>query len=189
MTTKCTKGTKWTFCFDAWCPYLFNEFWYIPTAAIEIDFSVVDYGDVVECVWQTSTGGDTDMNTPSLPTVKNIGNTPVTLSVEQDHMGFGMTDGNWNVEFQARMNVDGAYTGPYWPDMETPIPGVLGMCTQDKLDFQIHVIKGIPGGVANVGTMCLTAYIYGEPDSWPQYMSFDPAPTNIPQNILPYYTP
>ena len=172
--------------FDAWCPFLFNEFWYIPTAAIEIDFTTVDYGDVVECVWQQD-GGDKDMNTPTLPTVKNIGNTPVQLSVWQDHMGFGMTDGAWNVEFKARMNEDGAYTAPYWPNTDTMIPGILGMCTQDKLDFVIHVIKGIPGGLPNTGIMRLTAHINGCPEDWDQYLSFDPSPTNIPQNIGPYY--
>jgi hypothetical protein len=164
---------------DMWCEPLWNMFWYIPTAAIEIDFTTVDYGNVVESVWQQE-GGDKDMFTPTLPTVKNIGNCPVFLTVYQDDMNFGMTGGNWNVEYKARMNEDGEFTLPYWPYVETLIPGTLGMCTQDKLDFLIHVIKGFPDGEPNIGSMILTAYIDGSPP-WSNYLYFPPPPQGIPE--------
>ena len=90
---------------DMWSEYLFNTFLYIPTAAVWIDFDTVDYGDVVECVWQQK-GGDKSMSTPSLPTVKNVGNVPVYFTIEQDDMDFGKTAGAWNVEYKARLSKD-----------------------------------------------------------------------------------
>jgi hypothetical protein len=166
---------------DMWSDYLFNKFWYIPTAAVALDFTTVNYGDVVECVWQQK-GGDKDMTTTGLPTVKNVGNTMVYFTICQDDMGFGKTGGAWNVEYKARLSKDGIYTAPYSPDVETEIPGQLGMCTEEKLDFVIHVIKGFPG-TTNTGTLDLCAHIYDGGSSWVSPLPFDPAPTGIPQNI------
>jgi hypothetical protein len=171
---------------DMWCDYVFNTFWYIPTAAIDIDFDTVDYGDVVESTW-APVGGDKVMGTSNLPTVKNIGNVPVELSILQDDMGFGVTTNQGieypNVEYKARMNEDGLWTAAYIPDVETMIPGVLGMCTEDKLDFKIHVLKGFPDGDPNEGTMTLCAHIYGDQADWISPLQFANAPQGVPQNI------
>ena len=139
-----------------WCDYLWNRFWYIPTAAIEIDFDMIDYGSVAESSnkW---VGGDIDMNTPTKPTVRNIGNTPVELWIEQDDMDFGKTNGDWNVEFDARMRANGQEVY-YSPEERVRIPGILRMCEKEKLDFSIHVWKGFPGETYT-GTMDLFAYI------------------------------
>jgi hypothetical protein len=173
---------------DMWCNYVFNTFWYIPTAAVRIDFDTVDYGDVVESTW-APVGGDKVMGTSDMPTVKNIGNVPVWLSVMQDDMGFGVTQNQGieypNVEYKARMNENGDWTPAYLPDTCTQIPGVLGMCTEDKLDFKIHVIKGFPDGIPNIGEMELCAHIFGDQSAWNSPMQFEPAPQGVPQNILP----
>ena len=168
---------------DMWSEYLFNTFLYIPTAAVWIDFDTVNYGDIVECVWQQK-GGDKSMLTPSLPTVKNVGNVPVFFTIEQDDMDFGKTAGAWNVEYKARLSKDGEYTEPYLPEIETRIPGYLGMCTEEKFDFLIHVIKGFPDGEPNVGLMEICAHIYGDCESWESPLEFDPAPQGVPQNIF-----
>jgi hypothetical protein len=165
---------------DTWSEYLLNTFWYIPTAAVWIDFSVVDYGDVVESVWQ-QVGGDTSMMTSMMPTVKNVGNTPVYFTILQDDMDFGKTGTLWNVEYKARLGKDGDFTSPYKPNVETRIPGYLKMCIQDKFDFLIHVIKGFPDGQPNEGTMTICAHIYGICEDWISPLSFDPAPQGVPQ--------
>ncbi len=168
---------------DMWCEYLMNKFWYIPTAAVEIDFDTVNYDDVVESVWQ-QVGGDKYMDTPLLPTVKNIGNVPVYFTITQDDMGFGKTGDLWNVEYKARLGKDGDFTLPYKPNDEAIIPGFLGMCIEEKFDFLIHVIKGFPDGIPNEGTMTICAHIHGNQDDWISPMEFDPAPLGIDQNIL-----
>lgn len=161
--------------YDDWCDYLFNRYWYIPTAGIDVDFDEgINYGTVAESSnkW---VGGDQDMSTPAKPTVRNIGNTPVELYVYQDDMGFGQTAGAWNVKFDARLTADGDVR-VYNPgqvdlidilgDPEDPlnqyngvrIPGLLPLCTEEKLDFSIHVLKGFPGETYT-GIMNLCAYM------------------------------
>jgi hypothetical protein len=159
--------------------YLYNCFWYIPTSAVEIDFMTVNYGSV-DVGTHKQIGGDMDMFTANKPTVKNIGNTPVELWVEQTDMGFGKTSGIWNVEFDARMTADGEYVY-YEPEEEVRIPGVLGLCTLEKLDFSILVHKAA-SGYTYTGTMCLTAciddasYVWTTPPQW-----IESAPIPVPQ--------
>jgi hypothetical protein len=152
--------------FGAWSDYLFNCFWYIPTAAIQTDFDTINYGTVV-ITSNKWVGGDPDMTTPAKPTIRNIGNTPVGLYVWQDDMQFGQTDGLWNVVFDARLSADGDVVvyDPYDHDLGYPgvrIPGVLPLCDKEKLDFSIHVQKGFPG-YTYVGELRLFALIEGSP--------------------------
>jgi hypothetical protein len=191
--------------YDAWCPYLFNRFWYIPTAGIEVDFTSINYGTVAECSnkW---VGGDQTMATPLKPTVRNIGNTPVELYVWQNDMGFGKTAGVWNVEFDVRLTADGQVRVyypqakdtinplPYPNDPTNPgnfypgvrIPGILPLCTKDKLDFSIHVYKGFPGETYS-GLMNLCALINMESYIWATPSMFlDAAPIGVPN---PYNGP
>jgi hypothetical protein len=177
-------------------------YWYIPTAGIEVDFTGINYGTVAECSnkW---VGGDLLMDTPLKPTVRNIGNTPVELYVWQNDMGFGKTAGVWNVEFDARLTADGQIR-VFWPDekdMIDPsgdpddptnyypgvrIPGVLPLCTEDKLDFSIHVYKGFPGLTYN-GLMNLCALINMDSYIWDTPSQFvDTAPVGVPD---PYNGP
>jgi hypothetical protein len=170
---------------DMWSPYLLNWFWYIPTAAVYLDFDYVNYGDVVECIWQQK-GGDKDILTSGKPTVKNIGNVPVFFEIWQDDMNFGKTGDLWNVQYKARLSNSGVYTDPFDPEEgEVFIPGFLGMCTEEKFDFLIHVIKGFPDGVPNEGIMKICAHIYGVQEDWVSPLVFDPAPQGVPQTAPP----
>jgi hypothetical protein len=162
-----------------------NFFWYIPTAAIELDFDEMTWTDVKLDVAKTI-GGDNQMvyNLPPdevKPTVKNIGNTPVELYVWQDDTGFGYT-GNfpgwdlvdipfsaWNVKYKAQLTASSTgNTGWYYPyDTDTDklgvrIPGVLPLCSQEKLDFTIMVMKD-PGFPVYTGELNICAYSNGVP--------------------------
>jgi hypothetical protein len=149
---------------NSWSAILEDSFWYIPTAAIDIDFSEVDYGDIKISEWQQAPG-DEIWDSPT-PTVRNIGNCPVYLSIWQDNMMFLQDyEGNWKVEYKAKMGPFGEYTPIYGPYEETTIPGILSMCTWTQLDFAIHAIKGLPGEIYS-GDMVLTAHIYGDPPCW-----------------------
>jgi hypothetical protein len=120
-----------------------NFFTYVATTAMEIDFTTVTYGSV-----QVSSnkwiGGDLDFGTAALPTVRNVGNTNLSITVSQDDMGLGLTSGDWNVEFDARLGADGTHV-TYDPETEVTLPDVLELCNTQKLDFSIHVKKGDPG--------------------------------------------
>ncbi len=179
--------------YDAWCDYLYNKFWYIPTSAVEVDFTNLNYGTVATSVdkW---IGGDNDMNTAEKPTVRNIGNTPVELYVWQDDMDFGKTNGSWNVEFDARLGNPGLNgdVGGYYPEEMDPdhlgvrIPGILPLCTKEKMDFSIHVYKGMPG-LTYTGSMKLCAYIDHGHYVWDTPAQFlENAPNGVPD---PYEGP
>jgi hypothetical protein len=192
--------------YDAWCDYLYNRYWYIPTAGIDVDFiGGIDYGTVAECTnkW---VGGDHLFSTPAKPTIRNIGNTPVLLFVYQDDMGFGKTAGNWNVEFDARLSADGAVRVykpeekdaknplPYPAEPDNPanfypgvrIPGILPLCTEEKMDFSIHVFKGMPG-YTYIGNMTLCAFIDFDSYVWQAPLVYrDNAPVGVPN---PYNGP
>jgi len=161
--------------YDNWCDYLYNRFWYIPTAGIDVDFSSIDYGTVAECTNKWVGGNQIFLAEDGKPTVRNIANTPVNLYVHQDDMDFGMTGMSWNVEFDARLSADGQVReyDPYQVDLidiygdpDDPlnkysgvrIPGTLPLCTEEKLDFSIHVLKGFPG-LTYTGNLTLCAYM------------------------------
>jgi hypothetical protein len=162
--------------FGAWCDYVFNCFLYIPTAAIEVDFNTLDYGT---CVISSNKwiGGDDMMYDPdNKATVRNIGNTPVGLFVWQDDMQFGQTGEDWNVIFDARLGAPSDNPHVEYLPYETcclmpgvRIPGVLELCTKEKLDFSIHVFKGFPTEPSSgepleySGSMRLFAAIEGGP--------------------------
>jgi hypothetical protein len=184
--------------FGAWCDYLYNSFLYIPTAAIEVDFDTLNYGT---CVISSNKwiGGDDLMDdagdpTKNKATVRNTGNTPVQLFVWQDDMQFGQTGESWNVIFDARLGAptdnDPVEYLPYETCCLMPgvrIPGILGLCTKEKLDFSIHVFKGFPtdpesdppAPLEYSGSMKLFAAIDGVPAWQTPFMFQQTAPLGV----------
>jgi len=160
----------------AWSETLWNQFWYIPTAAIALDFSVVNYGNAVTVGTNTWRDGNLVWG-DSIPTVRNYGNVPVELKVLHDDMFFAKDSSDtWNVEFDARLGPSGGTVVsnilPFcehldWDsavktsDDATSI-GVLDLCTEEKLDFSIHIKEANPGTLYE-GNMILYALISGEP--------------------------
>lgn len=136
---------------------LTNYFTYVPMTACEFDFTTINYGNAIISNEQVI-GGDTNFSPgDGKPTMRNIGNTWLTLRVMQDDMGFGYSvnaQGGkvWNVEYDARLGsivegnakvvYDPAYDkGATPPDSFTAIPGVIHLCNTWKIDFSIHVLK------------------------------------------------
>ena len=89
------------------------------------------------------------------PTVRNIGNTFMQVTIEQDDMGFSESRDGWNVRWGARMGNDKINEVFYEPFESVTLPNYLGLCGQDELDFYIYAIKGVPG--TKTGTMTLGA--------------------------------
>jgi len=124
---------------------LANTFLYVPVAACEIDFTRANYGSVIVCN-EKWIDGDNVFGTADMPTIRNIGNSPVVIKIRQDNMGFGKDDNdNWEVEFDARLDLG---TPVYYDPFENvTLPDILDRCQTEKLDFSIHVKKGTVGQV------------------------------------------
>ena len=154
-----------------WCDPLWNHFWYVPFAAFETDFSHINWGTIQ--VGQTAwVGGDYSMDTPTQPTIRNIGNCPIDFNITNDDMGFGWFDlgDQWNVFYDVRLG-NSVTPAQYEPmpayghpgDEGTDIPGgPIPLCTEEKIDFSIHIRKHTED--SGTGYMWLTAYI--NPDPW-----------------------
>ncbi len=133
-----------------------NYFEYLALTAFEADFSSVNYGNVKLNTEKIVNGDLTWGN--SIPTVRNVGNTRMNLTVMQDDMGLGKTSGNWNVGFDARV---GSFVPhqDYDPETIAVLDDVLDLSEMDEVDFSILVTKfpiGNPG-TSWVGNMTLGA--------------------------------
>ena len=176
--------------FNNVCPYLYHQFWYIPTAAVELDFDQVDYGSFPINIWKW-VGGDYDIETPMYPTLRNIGTAPVNISIWQDDMGLGKTIVNgiptWNVLFASRLSGPMGEMVEYAPFENdagmfgTHIPYTIDLTNVERLDFSINVKKGYPD-LLYTGLMKLYAYINKDNYVWDTPVQFvENAPGGVPQ--------
>jgi len=131
---------------------LSNQFKYVNIAGVEVDFTSMNFGSVNLGV-EKMIAGDTNFVSPAAPagqgaanqaTVRNIGNTWAFVSVKFDDMGFGQDiNGQWNVQFDARMgNNQLYYQGNILPYTTRTLTNALGLSKKDELDLSIKVIKG-----------------------------------------------
>jgi hypothetical protein len=135
-----------------------NHFDYLPLTAFETDFTKVAYG-AVRLNTHKIINGDLVWNTPvdtGLASVRNIGNTRVQISVWQDDMGFGKTNGNWNVKYDGRVGSNGDWVW-YSPEETAALDDELDLSELDEMDFSILVSKFPPTHVGDyTGAMTLT---------------------------------
>jgi hypothetical protein len=138
-----------------------NYFTYLPLTAFETDFNNVSYGSVRlntekivsgDLNWHNTINGD-------LPSIRNVGNTRAVVSIEQDDMGFGMTSGNYNVAYRARLGSDEYDWADYGPFEDTILDDSLDLSELDEMDFAITVSKFPPTHSGPYsGEMTLSAY-------------------------------
>lgn len=128
---------NWGMAFPLWF-----EMCCLDSFVVDFDTEGINYG-TVNLDTEQQVGGDANMCTPAMPTVWNNGNTYINLTVMQDDMNLGYTQGmGWNVHYAARLG--NAATGTkvtYDPDQTALLPELLVMCTPTKLDFWITVEK------------------------------------------------
>lgn len=126
-----------------------NSFEYLPVTAFETDFTSVSYGSVRlnthKIISGNLTWGD------SKASVRNIGNTRLSMRVLQDDMGFGKTNGNWNVIYDGRVGSDASFVN-YYPDTLTTLPLPLNLSELDEMDFSIDVSKFPPTHISDTYT-------------------------------------
>jgi hypothetical protein len=136
---------------------LINKFTYLPLTAFETDFTAINYANVRlntdkivpgDLIWSPINQGPA--------TVRNIGNTRVQISVNQNDMGFGQTNGIWNVKYDARIG-SGAPWAHYDPNVTTALDKSLDLSELNEMDFSILVSKFPPTHEGPyTGTMTLT---------------------------------
>lgn len=135
-----------------------NHFDYLPLTAFETDFTSINYGNVRLNTHKIINGDLTWDTTPHLASVRNIGNTRLAMSVLQNDMGLGKTDGRWNVSYDARVGSSAPFA-VYEPNVTTLLDGTLDLSELDEMDFSIDISKFPPThiGETYTGTMTLTA--------------------------------
>ena len=114
---------------------------YLPAACCEYDFSVVDYGSVVLNTF-ARIPGDADFGTADRPTVRNTGNLPLRVTIQQDAMGFVQDEsGEWPIEYGARLGLNGSEVR-YMPFEIAVMPDLLPVRTSQELTFSVRVTTG-----------------------------------------------
>lgn len=120
-----------------------NNFEYLPLTGYEVDFANVDYGSVKLNTHKVISGDTTfeTSGTSTRPTVRNVGNTRLYMSVNQNDMNLGTTDGNWNVEYDARVGNNSADWRYYDPNETQWLEDILDLSETEEMDFSILVKK------------------------------------------------
>ncbi len=134
-----------------------NYFRYLPLTAFEKDFSSVNYGNV-KLNTHKIISGDINWATSDKPTVRNVGNTRLSMKVTQDDMGLDKTDGIYNVKYDGRVGSDAPFVN-YAPFVTKTLPNPLDLSEMNEMDFSIDISKFPPTnpGPNYVGNMTLSA--------------------------------
>lgn len=116
-----------------------NKFMWLATKVFELDFSSLEFGPMKPCV-NNIISGDTDMGTPSKPTIKNEGNVSLNLKVHSTVMkgaatGYEIKD--FDVTF---LTLDKTYVASEWVVLPT-----LPLCNKAAISFSVHPPIGTPG--------------------------------------------
>jgi hypothetical protein len=122
-----------------------DVFQYLPLTAFEVDFSSVNYGAVKLNTIKYIDGDVTfdEQGNSKWPTVRNVGNTRLTMKVKQDDMGLGKTENGseeWNVKYDARVGSRAA-RAIYEPYEWAHLDDILGLSCTDEMDFSIRISK------------------------------------------------
>jgi hypothetical protein len=120
--------------------------WYewVATPVLELDFTSIDYGEIVPCVEKT-VPGDYTMDPagpapPVMPTVKNEGNVPLDIGVHSTAM-VGVNQGKEIVDFDAKFKDEKIV---YTACTDVWFTSQLGLCETMKINFSIHAPVGTP---------------------------------------------
>ncbi len=136
-----------------------NYFKYFPLTAYEVDFTSVNYGNVRLNTHKIISGNLLwEPANSTMPTVRNVGNTRLSMKVMQDDMGLGLTDSVYNVKYDGRVGSNASFVN-YVPFQTKTLPDPLDLSEMDEMDFSIDISKFPPThvGTSYTGTMTLSA--------------------------------
>jgi len=115
---------------------------YLPVTAVDVDFSSINYGSVAANVLQeASYYANDDMQNLGAAYVRNVGNTRLKVSIEQNDMGLGKTDGRYNIWYYARYaTINNEWTS-YPPNDPAILPGVVDLSANQPIEFAVTVTR------------------------------------------------
>ena len=135
---------------------LVNTFEYLSIVALRCDFTNISWGNVNVNQWNILYG-DEDLNTPTKPTVKNIGNDPAMLELHFTEL-LGSEFQKKIKDFDALMlggHIELEACTPKIITDDAGVPIVLPPCTPTQIDFSVHPPVGTPEDVYT-GEMTIT---------------------------------
>lgn len=120
-----------------------NKFTYLPIVAFEVDFSSINYGNNIYLNTQKIVSGDLLWNSPILnkPTIRNVGNTRLDISLTQDDMGLGKTGDLWNVKYASKIGNSAIDWLNYNPFQTQILKKSLNLSETNQVDFAVNVFK------------------------------------------------
>lgn len=136
-----------------------NFFEYLPLTAFETDFSHVNYGNVRLNTHKIISGDLAwDAMDQGKASVRNVGNTRLAMRISQDDMGLGLTDGIYNVKYDARVGSYASFA-QYYPETTKTLSDELDLSELDEMDFSVLISKFPPTheGDEYIGNMTLSA--------------------------------
>lgn len=119
--------------------FLENSFRYLDLTAFEADFDSVNYGKV-KLNTHKIIGGDLKWGTANRPTVRNVGNTRLKITVLENDMDLGKTGSEWNVSFKSRVGAGADFT-KYFPETMAILANPLNLSAIKDMDFSIEVSR------------------------------------------------
>jgi len=117
-----------------------NNFKYLELVAFEIDFDNIDYGSMRLNSPKVLAGNDVFSANDGRPTIRNIGNTRLDISIKQNDMGLGQSETGWNLTYQTRIGQDASFIN-YWPETWTNLLNSMNLGQTSALDLAIEVLK------------------------------------------------
>ncbi|HOX29554.1 MAG TPA: hypothetical protein P5080_01060 [Candidatus Paceibacterota bacterium] len=132
---------------------------YLPITAVQADFNSVNYGTVAANLDKTAQYyGKDGKQTLGAAYIRNLGNTRVRVSIEQNDMGLGKTDGRYNIRYHARYAVGNNPWTYYWPNESAALPGEIDLSTSEAVELGVTVFK-YPDALTSEysGTLTLSA--------------------------------
>lgn len=124
--------------------HLISKFQWWPTKVLDIDFTLIDFGEIMPCK-EKMVPGDYIMETPGsappvMPTMKNEGNVDIVISLHFTAM-VGEVKGKTIEDFDAKFKDEKLY----FKACETKrFTEPLKLCETEKISFSIHAPDGTP---------------------------------------------
>ena len=135
---------------------LINTFEYLSIVALRCDFTNISWGNINVNQWNILYG-DEDLNTPTKPTVKNIGNDPAMIELHFTEL-LGQQFLKVIRDFDATMlggHIELVACTPKIIMDADGVPIMLPPCTPTQIDFSVHPPVGTPEDIY-MGDMTIT---------------------------------
>ena len=117
-----------------------SSFDYLELTAFEADFSNVDYGAAKLNIPQMIEGDINFLLDDKKPTIRNVGNTRMSIIVEQSDLGTGKSYGTWNIKYQARVGTSSVFS-KYPPEEKTKLKRPFDLGDIANADFSAKVLQ------------------------------------------------